>query len=72
MMKLGFAIRESKDWRRRFDEIVDLRQIYLEESVTLDNREDKQVVLAAVDNLCHVISSKVDDLYAEFERQGLY
>ena len=33
---------------------------------------DKQVVLAAVDNLCHVISSKVDELYAEDERQGLY
>jgi len=33
---------------------------------------EKHVVLAAVDNPCHVISSKVDVLYAEDEKQGLY
>ena len=33
---------------------------------------DRQVVLVAVDDLCLVINSKVDNLYAEDERQGLY
>ena len=50
-----FAIKESKDWERKFefDEIINLRQIYLEESVTLDNEVDRQVVLDAVDDLSH-------------------
>ena len=67
-----FAIKESKDWERKFDEIVNLWQMYFQESVTLDNEMDRQTVLAVVDNLCHAINSKVDSLYVEDEKRGLY
>ena len=31
-----FAIKESKDWERKFDKIINLRQMYFEGSVTLN------------------------------------
>ena len=46
--------------------------MYFEESVTLDNESDRQTVWAVVDNLCLAINSKVDSLYVEDERWGLY
>ena len=66
------TIKESKDWERKFDEIVNLWQMYFEESITLDNESDRQTVWAVVDDLCLAINSNVDSLYIEDEGRGLY
>ena len=63
-----FAIKESKDWERKFDKIINLQQMYFEGSVTLDNEVDRQNVQAVVDNLCLAINSKVNSLFEEDEK----
>ena len=66
-----FAIEESRDWKKRTNEIVGLQQTYLEESVGLENVADKQVIQDAMNNLVYVMKAKVQNLNDEDEKRGL-
>ena len=66
-----FSIKESRDWKKRTNEIVGLQQTYLEESVGLKNDTDKQIIRDTVNNLVCTMNAKVQSLSDEDKKRGL-
>ena len=59
------------NWKKESNEIISLRQAYLEESMSLRKEADRQAVSDAVNNLMYAINSKIESLAAEEKKRCL-
>ena len=70
--EVRYAMKESKVWERKFDEIVSEQQKYYEECVPFnDLEEEKEKVRQEVESLDDMISDKVSLLAVEDDDRGL-
>ena len=67
-----YALKESKTWERKFEEIVNEQQKYYEECVPFDDLEDaKEQVRQEIESLQDTITDKISLLAVEDESRGL-
>ena len=70
--EVRFAIKESRTWEKKFDDIVFEQQKYYEECVAFNDLEEaKEQVRAEIESLEDAISDKVSLLNTEDEERGL-
>ena len=70
--EVRFAIKESRTWEKKFDDIVLEQQKYYEECVAFNDLEEaKEQVRAEIESLEDAISDKVSLLNTEDEERGL-
>ena len=70
--EVRFALKESRNWERKLEQIVNGQQSFYEECVPLDDVEDdKNHVSERVCALTDAITSKINSLSIEDEERGL-
>ena len=69
--EVRFAMKESKSWEKKYDEIVTEQQRYYEECVPFDDMEEDKENVILVEALGDAISDKVSLLEVEDEERGL-
>ena len=70
--EVRFAMKESKSWERKYDEIITEQQKYYEECVPFDDLEEaKEHIKSIIETLEDTISDKISLLSVEDETRGL-
>jgi len=70
--EVRFAVKESKIWEKKLDDIISEQQKYYEECVPFDDLDEaKEQVRAIIESLEDAISDKVSLLCVEDDERGL-